>query len=262
MTNPYESPVPEDEIQPSLDADPIARGEQIGPEYRVLFFVALAIVIYNDGFFIGALYQMLTPTNAAQLLMVIASAAGLAALPLAVWRKWQRSATFPVQLGHWILLMAGAAWLGLKVSEAWYVQLGSNSLTEELGSGNTLRQMNVVRAVVLLVISSIYWLALNSLRGDRLSQAYVLAAIAGLYVVGLTPLLGISRIMAGLVAIPAALAVMILFGTILVRDLLHPKTKDPMHWVGFSTIALNAAAALINAAQSFWILYSDRRFDG
>ena len=252
MTNPYESPTQVEE-PPPLQA---ARGEPLSPEYRVLFVIALFGVIFVNTAKLATLHFQLTLDGLTVVLQAVAAAAGLAAIPLAAFRGRQRARTFPVYLGHWLLLTTGIYWLVMLGYDAWNVRVWE-SYDQSTASGIAVRDPKfdsfAVHALTTLAASTVHWLALRAMRRDRLCQAYLAAAIAGLYWLSFSRLVpGLSDAARTLIALPLGLAVIVLFGSILLRDLRQPNAKDRMHWVGMGSVLLAVIAPLANLAAALW----------
>jgi hypothetical protein len=257
--NPYESPQSDPQMTTAEDelivAEP-ADVERIGQLHYLLlgggFLLAWAMTpMLREAFELRSFGPDVWRAAFGALL----SAAPLAAVALAAWRRHERATTFPTQFGHWLLLVLGAVRIADFVSStAWWRSLFSwdGPMTGQLFLANhTLRVCTEI---------AVLFAAWRYSRGQTFWRAYVLLSIVtALWVLsflwlldqlfvldrGIDPMLIMRRC-----GVFLGFLTMLSFLVAGVRDVLwHARGKDPLHWLG---IALQLLVFAQNFLGSIW----------
>lgn len=257
MVDPYESPrmdpLETEASEPSPAEAPVVEehtatpvlGENISPLALRMFGVAACYVVYTN-----RLRLLTVPTHATAtidwILAMIGSclgAAGLAAIALAIWRRRQGERTFPTQYGHWLLILVGAGWIQKHFSDTlyWYSMRGGlANFADEHGrtelAGDPLFHLGVILGIGLLLFLFLKVAAIYYSRNDRLWQRYgIIDLVNGLWLVSAYLLFPGERHLE-IAIVSAALIVLMAFcyGVAILRDLLKPRGRDQLHWIGVS----------------------------
>ena len=259
MVDPYESPRVDpaaDEEVPDLEyASATSTGERLTPTVLGLFGIAWLYVAYQGR---GGL--MAVPTYPGAVLQWLGSfvaalvgAAGVAAILLAIGRRYQGWQTFPTQLGHWLLILVGADWLQRQFADYLFMQLirtklaefSDNSYRTELAE-NPDAHYAVILGISYFVLIALVIAAIYYCRRDRLWQRYLIMRLV------LGSWLGISFLATGyerqptFVIVSAAINGLLIlsYGIALLRDCLKPQGRDTLHWVGVSLPIFSAFTVL------------------
>jgi hypothetical protein len=176
------------------------------------------------------------PGLLSDLVLVACSGAAIGGMLLAIGQTSQRRRTFPTQLGHWLLLMAGATWLAqVCYSGIEWLVTGTNTVDWQALSKQSANLL-AIRALLFLVASLVHWFALRKLRGNLLAQSYVLLLLFVTYWIAFLPLVGKNGAASMMAFSPLGVLLLIVaMLTTLVRDIRHPQGRDQLHWVGWIT---------------------------
>jgi len=180
--------------------------------------------------------------------------ASLGALILAIVHRARGGKQFPVQPGHWLLIVYGAAYVAMAVTRLLLTWLGSAAALQWGTALVSLLLVPVHILPILLVRDAPRWTVLFAV---ELLRRIGIGATAALYAVvfsamqGGRPNMGILSLVIGLLSLLLVLEITVLAVTLILELIARPQ-RDYLHWTGCLT---QVAIAVVSLTQFVFLRF-------
>jgi hypothetical protein len=233
--DPYESPASSYDIS----GREYPKDESLRVEHFVLYAAGVAVACGFDPFIPQAIAWLnIRSLFSFYTLEPFIHGAGIAAIGLLVLRRFQCRPSFPIQFGHWLLLMQGASWL----AQFAYPHLHRYVELQALYHPDGWTGFVNVR-IFLLTIYCLFWLpavvvpalAVYYSKGQPVWQVLAGLQSITMFWLGLQPFFGRDDAMIWIAgAMLLGLITFVLFFAAAIYDVVQRQTRDQLHWTGIA----------------------------